>query len=394
MRITYSIILILATVLINGCTEAYDLKIDSIEEALVVEATISNELKFHEIKLSKATSLEVEEIVAESNATIEVKDEAQNSYSFTETSPGIYTSNIQFSAKINSNYQLFIKTANGDTYESNLTKTTSDSKIEDLTVTLGENSENNTVFQLNVSSFDPNGQSNYYRYTYEETYKIVAPYWSPFDIILNPGIEIVPRTVQNQICYQTYGSNDIIQTETTGLTEDRVSGLTIRKIPVTDYKVSHRYSILVKQYVQSFEAYTFYKLLNKFSNASDVLSQSQPGFFEGNIKAVSEPSKKVIGFFEIASVSSKRMFFDYKDFFTDGTPNTPEPCGLSAPSAISESLGEPIPLFEYIDSGDYKFYGYNNTPSETLPGPYLLVPNGCGDCTVYGTNVKPNFWID
>jgi len=235
--------------------------------------------------------------------------------------------------------------------------------------------------------------SKYYRYTYEETYKIVAPYWSPLEILLTPGIEVVPKTVQNKICYQTYISNAIIQTETTNLTEDRVSEFTIRRIPVTDYIASHRYSIIVKQYVQSFEAYNYYKLLNKFSNASDLFTQSQPGFFEGNIKAVSEPSKKVIGFFEIASVSSKRMFFDYKDFFPDGTPSSPEPCGVTAPKAIADSPGEPTPLFEYLNSGDYKFYGYNNTPSETLPGPYLLVPNGCGDCTVYGTNVKPNFWI-
>ncbi|GGG98620.1 hypothetical protein GCM10011416_16020 [Polaribacter pacificus] len=385
MRVIYSIIFILATVLINGCTEAYDLKITTIEEALVIEATISNELKYQEIKLSKATALEVEEIIAESNATIEVKDEANNSYSFTETSPGIYTSNIQFSAKINTNYQLFIKTANGDTYESNPTKTTSHSKIEDLTVTLGESLENNNEFRLNVSSFDPNGQSKYYRYTYEETYKIVAPYWSPFDITLNPGIEIVPRTIQNQICYQTYRSNAIIQTETTNLTEDRVSEFTVRRIPVTDYIASHRYSILVKQYVQSFEAYNYYKLLNKFSNASDLLTQSQPGFFEGNIKAVSEPSKKVIGFFEIASVSSKRTYFNYKDFYPNGTPNTPELCGVYSPT---------LHLMDALQSGEFTFYDYNPQPSESLPGPYLLVSKGCGDCTVYGTNVKPNFWIE
>lgn len=395
-KINFISVFILTSVLINGCTEAYDIKTETIEEALVVEATITNELKFQEIKLSKATTIDNDAVIAETNATIVVKDDAQNTYTFTENTPGIYISNTQFSAQKNTNYQLFITTSGGETYESNPAKTTSNSTIEAVDVKINKGFSGNDEFELSVSSFDPTGQSKYYRYTYEETYKIIAPYWSPYKIILtdpNETIQIVPKTAPKKICYQTQFSKDIIQKETASLTEDRVSEFTVRTIPVTDFIISHRYSILVKQYVQSIEAYTYYKVLNKFSNASDLLSQSQPGFFEGNIKATSNSSKKIIGFFEVASVSSKRIFFNYRDFFTIGRPDTPKPCYLFAPSDVADGDYKPD-LYEIIISGNFLFYDYNAGRSDNLPGPYLFAPKECGDCTAYGTETEPSFWTE
>src|SRR5690606_36807471 len=143
------------------------------------------------IKLSKATTIDNDAVIAETNATIVVKDDAQNTYTFTENTPGIYISNTQFSAQKNTNYQLFITTSGGETYESNPAKTTSNSTIEAVDVKINKGFSGNDEFELSVSSFDPTGQSKYYRYTYEETYKIIAPYWSPYKIILTDPNETI-----------------------------------------------------------------------------------------------------------------------------------------------------------------------------------------------------------
>lgn len=48
------------TFIFNGCTETYPLLTNTYEEALVVEATITNELKNQEIKITKTSRLEDE----------------------------------------------------------------------------------------------------------------------------------------------------------------------------------------------------------------------------------------------------------------------------------------------------------------------------------------------
>jgi hypothetical protein len=59
--------------------------------------------------------------------------------------------------------------------------------------------------------------------------------------------------------------------------------------------------------------------LKELSGSDGILSQNQPGFFFGNIKSVENPNEKVIGYFEVSSVSSQRIFFNYEDVFPGST---------------------------------------------------------------------------
>ena len=194
-------------------------------------------------------------------------------------------------------------------------------------------------------------------------------------------------------CYLTKESTLIYQTETVGLNEDRVSKFILKRIPVDDFLISRRYSILVHQYVQSYEAYTYYSTLNKFTNSSSLLSQVQPGFFNGNIYSTSHKNTKVIGFFEITSVTSKRMFFNYRDFFDTGRPPYPQTCEDFAP-VNGGTLEPPGLLIRALESGNWIYYRDNEDISKIYPGPYILKPTGCGDCTVFGSKIKPEFWVD
>ena len=69
--ISFSVILVLSI----GCVEQIDLKTISFEDALVVEGTITNELKIHQIKLSRTFKLEESIPATESNAIVEVIDD-------------------------------------------------------------------------------------------------------------------------------------------------------------------------------------------------------------------------------------------------------------------------------------------------------------------------------
>src|SRR5690606_31428538 len=82
-----------------------------------------------------------------------------------------------------------------------------------------------------------------------------------------------------------------------------------------DRRVAHRYSILVKQYAQTSVSYEFYRTLKNFSSSSNLFSQVQPGLIVGNIDHIGTGNVKVIGLFEVVSVSSRRLFVSFEEIF-------------------------------------------------------------------------------
>lgn len=383
-----------------SCVEQIDLKTISFEDALVVEGTITNEHKFHQIKLSRTFKLEESIPTTESNATVKIIDDMQNTYNFEEYKPGVYVSDVEFKAEADRLYQLKIITSNGRSYSSNPTQITNTAQINEVTAVNDVDSNGTEGISILISSFNQQGNARYYRYEFEETYKIIPPYWSPYDAVVVSDVppyevDFVPRTKEERVCYNTIFSEGIIQTETNNLIEDRVSKFAVRFISKDNFIITNRYSILVKQYVQSIEAYTFYNILNNLSGSESLFSQNQPGFFSGNIFSDENSEEKVIGFFEVASVSTERIFINPRDLI-ETTPPYVSKCELVAPELVNESGNSP--LVEAIKAGTLKFFQINggeNSPVIPIPGgPYQMAPLPCSDCTVLGTNVMPDFWIE
>jgi hypothetical protein len=380
-----------------SCTEQYAFQTTTFEQALVIEATITNELKPQQIKISRTYKLEENGPTFETGADVYVTDNAGNQYDFEENG-GVYTSVNAFQAISGNSYTLHITTSDGKSYSSSAEILTTVNNMQDVTATVQTVNGIRGV-SINAKSFDPANSSKYYRYEYEETYKIIAPRWSMYEahtIPAEPGqdhanIEVVLRgPEETKTCYATEISNDIIQTTTSDLSEDRVD-FAVRFISDQNPIISHRYSILVRQYIQSLAAFTFYKTLKELSGSESILSQNQPGFFSGNMHSEENPDEKVVGFFEVASVSSKRIFFNYADLFP----------------------GEQLPpYFANCDIHDFKFcfiaadfeckgaallsvIGTNSLLYFDMIGEYYyMVEPPCGDCTTIGSNVIPPFWED
>lgn len=396
-----TILLLLGIILLSGCTEQYAIQTNTFEEALVVEGTLTNELKQQEIKISRTFRFEQGGPVFETGAEVSVADDQANVYSF-EESNGKYVSTDAFEAQPGRTYRLNITTQDGKNYNSSGEQLTAVNEIQSLIPSVQVKNGDKGV-SINVNSFDPTGSSKYYRYEYEETYKVIAPEWHPDKAILLPAlpgndhqeIGIVPRNNgETRICYSTVLSNDILQTATTDLNEDRVD-FALRFISSKNPIITHRYSVKVRQYIQSLEAYTFYKTLKQLSGNGSILSQTQPGFFYGNLRCTSNPNEKVIGFFEVASVSSKRIFFNFSDLFpNDALPPYFEDCevvpyGFCFSAANPDCKGQA--LISAIGTNNLLYAG--DHPVEGIPT-YFMVPPVCGDCTRLSSNIRPSFWID
>ena len=382
----------------SNCKEEIDIEnFVGFESALVVEARITNEFKYHEINLSSSKQFDIDDFPAVSDATVRIETDNHVIYDYHETGPGKYISNQEFKAESNRKYQLLIDTNNGESYISNPTELTNITQIDELSVARETNSYGTEGVAIKVHSFDDSGKSRYYKYEYEETYKIIAPYWTRLKMILDDFRvpQKVLKTVNKQICYKTDSSIHIVQYETTGLQEDKVANFTARFISKDNPVVSHRYSILIKQYVQSLEAFSYFKTLNELAGSGNLFSQNQPGFLNGNIKSNLDSSKKVIGFFEVSSVSKKRIYFNYLDYFpNENLPPYFIDCEMFPPNSSIE-IGPPTDLEAIIQSDNWLYYidnyDYPDTINESI-GPYFFVRLGCGDCTGIGNLEIPEFW--
>lgn len=389
-NIQYAFQLLLITIFVSSCTEPYALQSTNGNSALVVEATITNELKHQEIKLTRTYSLDETGPTFEEGAIIKVISDSGLVYNFDEDGDK-YVSIDPFQAVAGEAYRLSIQTANGKNYLSDLQTLTTVNQIESVTATATTENGVSGV-QIAVNNFDPTNTSKYYRYTYEETYKVIVPKWSPNKLIINrlDTLQLIPRVGETRVCFSDNKSTNIIITSTNDLVEDRVSNFPIRFIPQSDYIIANRYSILVKQYIQNFDSYNFYKILKSFSSTDNLLSQIQPGFIYGNIECVEQPNEKVIGIFDVASVSTKRIFFNYEDIFPgqlypdyfETCPTVQFDAGAYGPLHVNDGWEA---LKSSIISGRLIYFSHTGNI-------FQMVKPVCGDCTTFSSNVIPAFW--
>jgi hypothetical protein len=396
-----------------SCVDEIPLETDSFESVLVIEATITNENKQQEILLSRSFMFDSIS-VQESGATVKVIDDAMNTYTFLETEPGVYKSQSPFAALPNRNYNLSV-VASGSEYGSSEMQLTQPTTIDNLYFERDFNENGIEGVSVYIDSYDPTENSKFYRHEYEETYKIIAPLYSPEELISNGVVfPILPanqpnfnsiqelmdflvtiqlRPEQEQICYNTIASNTIIVTNTNDLLEDRLDKYRVHFVGRDNSEIMYRYSILVRQFVQSLEAHAFYETLKSQSISESVFSETQSGFLQGNVFSENDATQKVIGFFEVTSFDSKRVFFNYADLFVDeDLPPYYVVCDdFFKPDILTvdplSGIWTGSPLVQAINDG-FQYFDNEGDP------PYRLVLNVCGDCTNLGSNEIPDFWID
>lgn len=378
-----------------ACTEPFSIETIEYDDILVVESTITNEMQQQVVKLSRTIPLESFGQKIENNATILIENSNGAIFDFSQDSEtGYYISDQEFEAVPNVAYTLKIKTQNGQGYSSTAVTLPPVVNIERLYAELVSENGKDGV-QVFVDTDNTVEGAKYFRYEYEETYKVQLPSvakWSweiknfseftgGFDLVTTPIEDWPNRTV----CYGSANSIGVIQTSTANLGENEIFRFPIRFISRESAILRERYSILVKQYVQSEEAYTFYQILEDLGNVESLLSQGQPGFVTGNIRSENNTGEKILGFFEASSVSSQRIYFSYNDFGLELPPYFVE-CEALASSVISSEEFRKKLAFE-----NYQLFFFEKVSS--LPVWYIS-QSECTECVEFSTNIKPDFWED
>ncbi|HET8809927.1 MAG TPA: DUF4249 domain-containing protein [Flavobacteriaceae bacterium] len=393
---------------LESCTESFVPDTETFEDLLVVEATITDEMKKHEIKLTRTYTFEEYQPETVADASVMVSDNLGNQYAFQyNTEDSLYISVSEFQAVPGNEYTLNITTSNDETYVSTPEPLP---PINQVSVSY-EKKEVAGEFgvQISANSYDPTNSSHYYRYEYQETYKLIVPYWgryqvkiieAPLEISLSGYVILYEErdNLDSEVCYDTKYSKEIKLANTIEKSEDRVTDFPVRFIEPDNYILNYKYSILVKQYVINYEAYTYYKTLKKVAGTDGTtLSPNQPGFVAGNLSSVDNPDKKIIGYFEVASVSSERIFLDHVSLF----PNIPLPgyfkeCNIlklnTRPPKIRAPNKDHMTIIAFTNTGTMLLYKVEQTPGNAPVYIFYMVEPACTDCTTFASNEIPEFW--
>ena len=139
-----------------------------------------------------------------------------------------------------------------------------------------------------------------------------------------------------------------------------------------------RYSMLVNQYSLNEDEYTYWEKLQNISQQVGGLYDMIPSAISSNINCIEDPTDKVLGYFSVSAISSKRIFI--KDFFS-GVIDLYTLC------ASDTIIGTgPIPGLNQT------VWVIVNNLASTPPNRIVTDSKGCADCTVRGTNIEPVFW--
>ncbi|QYA24722.1 DUF4249 domain-containing protein [Gramella sp. MT6] len=368
--------------LLSSCVDEIELATENFESILVIEGIITDKEEIQEIKVSRSYRLEENQPSPVTDASVSVTSSAGETFIFERDTAGVYLSQVPFSAKKGIEYSLEVSTANGN-YQSNPVVGQEETLIDNIRSTRAQLREDTGV-AIVVSSSDEDPGA-YYKYEFEETFKIVSRYRILNDLIINEDdeFEVVPKANEEYICYNTLPSQEIVLSNTNELSENNVNDYLVRFISKEDSKIAYRYSILVKQLKISADAHDFYTTLKNLSESENIFSQYQPGFLEGNIQAVTNSAERVIGFFTTAAVDEQRLFFNYTDYFDveeDPRPYHYGPC--------ESYLPERDLLRELIETNQVELFG------EDPPGVYSVIAARCVNCNFFGTNVQPEFWTE
>ena len=395
--VKYIFYLLIATLVITGCKTPYTpAPTTAVTNYLVVEGLINISDSTY-IKLSRTVNISSSATTKpELKATVTIESNAGNSYALTELGSGSYAA-PSFNLSAANQYRLRIKTSNGSQYVSDFNATMISPPIDSVSW------QATTDLKIYVNTHDPKNATHYYRWDFTEAWEFHTDFNSQ---LISDGLKIMPRTPAQQIweCYNGDASTNITLATSVQLKQDVISQALINTIAPDAQKIGFKYTIGVKQYALTLDAYNYWTLLQKNTEQLGSIFDSQPSASIGNIHCVTNPTEPVIGYISAGTVTNSRIFItksQLPNWVTEFVPpllqcgpdslNCCPPPGVTIPPTTNQ--------FVNYKSSQFEGYPYIQTPIDSifkgnpLKAIGVLAANPlCVDCTLRGSKTPPAYW--
>jgi len=376
---------LITMMLLSQCKQEYDPQIETKTTGLlVVEGFLNSGQGPTTIHLSRSTGLEDAILKPEFSAQVSVEGEDGSSIALFGNGNGEY-SITQLTLNNSVKYRLNIRTADGKEYVSDYGSVKYTPAIDSITW-----QQENDGLRIYANAHDPQNETKYYQWKYEETWEFHSAYYNNLKYIFDP-VTAAPVAVDYKYsdqhndttvyqCWNTLSSSSITLGSTEKLTSDVVY-LPVQYIDPHSEKLSVLYSLKLRQYAISHDEYLFLQKMKKNTEQLGTIFDPQPSEISGNIHCLTDPTEPVIGYVEISEEQVKRIFISSSQL-PDWNYN---------PSCVFiEIANKPDSIKEY-GVGLMPTFAAKTDPLRGIISFYASTPP-CVDCTLRGVHQKPDFW--
>ena len=334
MRLLYTL------VGLTSCIETFHPNVDLDSSYIVVDGSITNENPAI-ITLERSLNSSTQTTSKINGATITLYGDDGTNEVLSNENNGIYSGSII--GKEGVSYSVKIQLPNGRVIISDWQMLIAGAEVGELYLEQTSRSEFIDGYEhvkdglnLNIYLDDPEFNAKFYKWKLEGTYEFHSPDSTVICFItdLFEGNFIVEKSLSNDV---DLISKQLVYLESSGR------------------KFSYGYSMEVRQYTLSTDAYYYWKKVDDQQNNVGSVFDSPPAQIEGNLKYEDNIDIPVLGFFETNAVARKRIFINPSDF-------------------------KIIPVLE--------------TQACVPQKPTSIPPQWCKDCTgILGSTVsKPSYW--
>ena len=316
----------------------------------------------------------------EEGANVRVEGEDNSTHLLMQQSPGVYY-NPQLTLNDDVKYRLHVNTADGREYVSDYSPVLNTPPIDSIS---WERPEDNVL--LFINTHDPENNTWYYRWEYEETWQFHSAFRSHLEYLYdgrgqpyNVGPRDPAETDAMFTCWSGETSANLHIGSSARLMRDTIH-LPLLLIPQGSWKIGVLYSILVRQYAVSRAGYEFLQRMKKNTEQVGSLFDAQPSELRGNVRCVTDPKEPVIGFVDIADAQEKRLFIKRSEV---------SPWNYRQACIEENALNQRDTLAYYASYIPTSVAEYNSRGDTVRI--FVTLPD-CADCRLRGTPIKPSFW--
>ena len=364
-----------------GCIEPFSPNLQGEEENIyVVSGGVTSKEGYQIVSVSKAAPIDQPIHIPITGGVLNIEDDLGHVFSMEEFSAGQYRTWIdQQFLQAGTSYRLHILLPNGDEILSDYdrmhgspeTDSVYYKRINMISPATGENVE---ALQFYTDFHGSESDSRYYRWSAVETWEHHSPW--PIQYFYDGKVNVVdPWDSSLRVCWITEPVAQVNTLSTANMVTNDYFMLPINYVDNTTTRLYIGYSVLITRHALSEPAYNYWEQLRINNDHTGGLYEKQPLPVTGNLKNLSDPGKKVLGFFEASGTSERRIFID----------------GIKDMGIYYDSICSPYPL----DRLEWRPYTKADYPVYLVIYKHmrLLVDQNCVDCRKYGGVLeKPEFW--
>ena len=281
-------------------------------------------------------------------------------------------------------------TVDGETYQSEFQPLLISPEIDEVTW-----QEHESSISIHVTTQAEKDAPRHFMWSFDEDWEIHA------DVDMRGNDTIKPYYVKDQypdltetrnpylFCWMHDVSRNVLLHSTANLSENVLENIQLHEISIEDIRLSYIYSIQVKQWSLSDEAYNYYSILKRYTEEDEGLFTPVLSDYRGNITCTSHPNKRAHGYVLASSVTTKRIFIYEKDFkhmrSLYETPN------CFARNWERDALSFAAVLNSYPWKSPWVIMARDGNPRDQDA---LMYTWYCVDCrqTIGATKKRPDFW--